>query len=822
MARLPNILRTLTGITAEKVPERLDRADRTATRQRTERHTPMEENLLWRAVSTPATHIAPQLTVDELVTRRMQHGGNNHQENARIIRMSTEVSRAISLMVSSIVSPNDLRKGNIKHTVTHKRITAEQKSRIEAVLEEFYEERFELSTVAERWIHEALYSVGAKIVLTIPMGSIERELLSKESISLEALDTAVSANGEKSLFGLGTSCDLGSIATECYSTFQELAQDIPETSPVGVSSHDYTKMIQDFISNENLEIIDNTDKVRSIHRKSRVTSRKIKQKVDRFREDSKGQTPKQFIQLSHTEKDQEGEPLVLEGPPESCIRIYPPGSPTKPVAYIFALDEHGNLASMDPNGAGSEGGFGYRESDKNNFGAIYGAFGFNNNTTRQSAISSTISHMYAKVVETYLSQQMDKADFDGVEIGSNPAIYRYMFSQYLAQRQSRLLFVPADMVTYFAFNLDEHGNGISKLEDVKYAISLKTTADVAQSMNFAQSSMPKRHVTINSDDKNVQNNLQTMNKIRDMDIRKNSFSLNTNPELIIGQLAAMAYSFEINGTQGFDFKITNEARDRGNPTLDENYITNKGRDVILGLEVPPAAMNQVAEGEYSRSVATTNIVFAGIIMKYQHITIKFISDFVQKYADYSKFIRQEIADILGLDKGSDVVPEKEQGTVSADKSTDTKDYVVDEIINSIQIALPPPRVAPDTAQYETSEKITRWVDETVNAIWPDDIAGNNESAKLALSVKKSSMKHGLITKLLSDIGMPDMSMLDIRQQSNADIENIRQSLINTGAMIMSHDKVLTPPEGETPDSNNDFSSFNAANTGDSEPPEPEA
>lgn len=830
MAKKPNISRLVSAIRGANVPEKLDRADRRAMPAPVERYTEMERNLLLQSASGYTSHTQPQMSVEALIRRRLSHGGQNHQENERIIRMSTEVSRAKNIVISSIISPNDLRKDKIRFRCDESSVTADQRDKIEKFYSEFFEERFALSTTLSKWIDVALYRTGAKVLILLPMGSLEQEMLGKESFGTESYFKASTELEKKSIFGFGDDIldeDIATIANESFSdtstaltAARAVVKDMPGDEKLGEidktkSRSTYRDLVKGIVSKEAFEIIDNPATLRNKSRSAAMSQQALQKKIEQYRKGAQAKPPKVLAQFVHTGKDSVGEPLFLEAAAEACIPIYVPGSPTNHVAYLFPIDEHGNIARVDPNMAGNESGYGFEEQDKANFSAIYGAFGFNNAMHRQSAIGSTVSHIYSKIVETFLSQKVEKSGLSGLNLGSNPAVYRYMFGQYMAQRQVRMIFVPADMVTYFAFEHDEHGCGVSKLDDVKFALSLKTTADIARAMNFVSSSMPRRNITLDTDDKNTQYHLQTMAKIRDADIQKQTFSLTSNPDNTIGQMAERAYTFKINGGAGYNWSIQNEAHDRGNAVIDDDFVTEKTRDIVLGLEVPPAAMNQLSEGEYSRSVATVNLLFANVILEKQKITLRYTGEFCQKYATYSEFFQSRIREIMGFKTQEEVaaIP-GEAGSMTEEDGKSTAESRLADIIASTVPTLPTPRVAPDSAQFENSTAITEWVTHMVDGLWSDDLAGEGAEAKQGLAIKRALVKLKTISKFLGEIGMPDVECLDVNNVSDAEMLSLRQMLTGSGKAVSQQDAALTPPppEGDVPAGDgNDFSSFDNAN-----------
>lgn len=827
MARGPKLLdKWVSAIRGAEIPERLDQTERTQILDRNpERFTDSQRELLFQAATGNTAQQTPQMSIEELTRRRMRHGGHAHQENDRIIRMTPQVSRAIEIIIASIISPNDLRKDRIRFSNDETSLNDDERAKLEKMASEFFEERFSLSTVISKWIDVALYRTGAKILLTIPSGALEQEMLSKENFSMESFHQSMVKASTESVFGFGdaplSDADLLSVSQESFKDAASAARDHFDGSAANSSVFEnmgskYQEAVKHFLSAESFSIVDNPGTLRNVARQARVSKSKIARDMERYRKGrakrgSDQESAKLFVQLAHSDRDKEGEPLFLDANAESCIPLYVPGSPANHIGYLFTIDEHGNIARMDPNGPGNESGYGFEESDKMDFGPIYGAFGFNNASSRQSAVSSTISAIYSRIVECYLSQKVQNAGMSGVTLGSNPAIYRYMFSQYMSRRQVRLIFVPADMVTYFTYEYDEQGCGVSKLEDIKFPLSLRTAAAVARAMNFVTSAMPLRQIELTTNNSNHAYQLQTLSKIQAADIQKRTYSLTSNPDNAIGQMAERAYTFKINGGAGFEWNINNAPMERGNAQIDEEFMREVSNEIILGMGAPPATMNALNEGEYSRSVATTNLVFASTIAELQKTTVHFVSRFCQTYANFSEFFRGEIAKIIESEKDNDSTAD-ESGTLSPGQGThNDTDTRIDDIIASFKIVLPSPRVAPDTAQYEHAERITQWISQTVDAVWPDSLAGDDPAMKAALDTRKVMTKLHAIRHHLGEIGMADLDFLNLDYVPRTSIIEERQRLRNLAAAMTTHDAALGDSNNPDPAQDRDgFGSFDAA------------
>ena len=205
-------------------------------------------------------------------------------------------------------------------------------------------------------------------------------------------------------------------------------------------------------------------------------------------------------------------------------------------------------------------------------------------------------------------------------------------------------------------------------------------------------------------------------------------------------------------------------------------------------------MNSLNDAEFSRSVATTNIVFSRKLMGYQKITCRYMTDFVQTFVRYSKNLRTEIATIL---KQSSDDTSQDKGTLVRNGKSPL-DKRVRHAIEHLEVTLPSPTMAPDNAQFETINAMVTAYSSLADLYIPDDIAGDDTDLKGTVAIFRAFYKSDLLQKVLRRSGLEDEDFPDIFKDYDAsELLKVRQAMINLTRGIKQQSSALgmAPDDG---------------------------
>lgn len=765
------------------------------------------------------------------LTSLMEKNITNTIENESLIQMCPEIPLSAQIMVSSMLAPNDMRVGVVSLRCECPDLSPDKNAAIEKYLTKFFEDKLNLSTTLPKWIYNALYRSGATPLLLLPLKTLLDELNNpktyKERVSnegwLESADSLASIESieerlEKiSLFGFTN----GPVEETTHShisienLFNSLCEEEYGVKGPPLYKENLSHLIAEICNEGNLTIFDNPDAISASKVKNKISQAKNKKKV--LRE----YIPAEFLGLGDAQdnslSDIYDNPLFMELPYESVIPIYTPGTPSDHIGYFVMFDEKGHPVTSNPSPDATTNSPNQPSNRINGYENMNRAATIQNLFQSQGYLTNTLydkipqrkmmENIYQSVIEYHLTAKTMKAGFSNVKIGSNPSLYRVMFSRYLAARKTKILFVPKEFMTYFCFQHGHDGCGVSKIEGMKWTLQLHVSLTMARVLGALNNSINRKRIIINAGDVPKSNAIQMMEIVKQAAIIKDTWSLTTNPNDMCGQIAQQGFSVEMRGGSGMnDFSIEKEPDQRSQAIMPDNDLAESIKNqLIMALGVPAAALNSVGENEYSRSVATSNLIFSRTLSVYQKNVISYMNSFFRNYIRYSKEILEEINTIV-KDKSSETKKDykRDEGNIDT-KTNEIKK--LHSIIDCITVFLPDPQVAPDKAQLTNIQDQVQTVQTLVEAMFNDQalssvspVAGTGASLCRSMALRKSletiAKNSGLPDDLTTIIGeMPDQSdaLLFLQSLNNVVGAVKTQDAVFRGA---TQDQSYTGPDGQ--------------------------
>ena len=745
-------------------------------------------------------------------------------DNERILQMAPEVAQAASIVIPSILSPNDLRKEDVQISAEHQSLNTGEKTKISNILTEYFNERLRMNTRFYEWIFEILYRSGSQPLLLIPLSELDNQFNNPDhfnEISTENLDLKLNALEDTSIFGVQSSATSNTVPlkdahSSVISSLEEAYPNLYDSrSQKSETRRKYTPekgsklkpLIDDITSEESLQIIDNPDVVkRDVIKRKKMDHNIAKSMTRHYKEAG-------FIPLSDAHEEDsrhKGHPFFMEIVSDSVIPIFAPKSPSDHIGYFVLLDENGcPVKGTDEEGSSKKDKLrSYSKENKNDFHTLFKAYGVNDFIADDVSGERVIQDTYQKIIESHLQKNLAKGGFTNVGIGQDNSVYKAMFTRYLAKRKTKLLFVPKEMMIYPHYKCGSDGTGQSILEECKFILSLRITLTISRMMASVNNAVDRREIEVNFDQNFKGDVLEYLEKIKEAYFEKNTLNFSYNPQDISSQIAEKGLSIKANNIPGMNqFSINHTDQNRNAPTPDESLSDDIRNLLILSLRVPPSALNSLSEDEYSRSIATTNLFFSRYIKTLQNLVTRQFSEFIRTYIRYSKTLQKDIMDVIvasndekNTSKDKPTLPtDKEFGFVfdrdmtSKQKSSQA---FLNKIIDSIEISLPPPNVAPDSAQFESLDKFVGSASTLIEQLYSDEIVATDGDLVEALSEYRALVKSNIMQTYLNTIGLgKNMHIPDINDVGvKADGQDFHQVLINFKESIQEMKRQLEPKD----------------------------
>src|SRR5574343_826049 len=448
-------------------------------------------------------------------------------DNENTTQLFPDIELVIQIVVSSVLAPKDMVKTELIYktldsvvpTVLHSKMI----DIIKRALKTTYKLEADLSTI----LREALFTTGSHIRAVLPESLVDDVINGRKDISLENLNELFE-NHEGKVVSLGL---LGSPFTTNKSSKLSMVLESLNNYKTNISTEE--KYIGTFTDNKFvplpgnvIEVTDNfkllklpminkrhiTNTVRNKYirnlniseeaygDKNEISSAEFSSMV--YKGVNGGTEPFIILPSKHQLKRKSiGRPLVLKLPTESVIPVCIPGDPKKHVGYFVLVDMDGNpvsgkseTASMDANGGldSLRSSANYSSADNNNLAGSLIEKAKRNliNQDKKDVVVSDIVKVYGSIIEKDLIERLKNGIYKSeMAITGNEEIYRIMLARSIANKYCRLIYIPSEFVTYFAFKHHSSGIGKSYLDDLKILTSIRAISLFSKVMAHIKSSL---------------------------------------------------------------------------------------------------------------------------------------------------------------------------------------------------------------------------------------------------------------------------------------------------------------------------------------------
>ena len=749
----------------------------------------------------------------ELIDKRADHD--------KLMTLAPEIEQAASILIPSILSPNDFRKNIFEIAISGGNESDETKTEIIELIRKHFDDELKLSIKLSDWVNDAMFRTGSKPVMIIPTSTIAniRNNLGGAVENLHTVHNFVkeidgSVENIKSRDFKGNHVfDLDDVVNNIFET--GVLNDLSDTSnglnrlrtsaTIGVK-----KAFDFFDTNARLSITDNP----YVFFRSSFKNAASLEAIDSSFLSKLGEDPKSFfadrsdgiagqaaqnttgrysynpyIDLSefiHEDKS-DAYPAMIELPSESVIPIIMDGSPDNHLGYFVLINENGSPLSINNDTFGE-----YINSNAGSqrvnslYSAFYGTGTFSiQKKMAMDAKAEILNSIYDSFIRNMMQTKLNKLGIEDHRAEISSDISRMMFTRLLRNAETRIVFVPKRFMLYMAFQYNNDGTGRSKIENIKFPLSLKMTFVITRLISLIESAINRRSLNITLDD-GIGNPIELLRSVKKDIINNKMYGLTYDPSTIIKNVLEKELTIIPNKIPGVEeFSLNETANNVEYPRPDDALLDEINNMYMLSLGVPPSAMNRLSEDEFSRSVAANNIFFSNQLKSQQRVVCNFMTDLISTYITFSRKLKTAISEILENAETKDT-----SGTVEAKNDSDEVQKLpiasrLNNVIRNINFTLPSPNLAQDRSSFEELREYMEIVDAVLNALFPDDITSDGEVVNvvkvLRAHVKRSILQtHIKDNSILSDLDFDALADVDVSGMidSNTKLLNLKTALDN--------------------------------------------
>ncbi len=702
------------------------------------------------------------IMTDPLALNRISRNtAQNVIDSDAIMQVLPEMEHVVQILVGTILNPKDMSNTDLNIVVDNSAFSSELNRVLLEVVTDYFKNDYKMGDRLEKVLEDIVARKGAYIQAILPENALDLIINGERKISNEDF------NGYVEKFKQGR--PLGILG----------AADLPE-SMEGKGLKAETISIEDFDPNTQellqtvgfadsyLTVSDNfhllkTRELNKVRQRSVVNSlikRDIASMEDSRSSNKVGLTPEQIEELyrrsdqryqqtvivekpDFIERPSMGHPLVIDLDPAAVIPVYIPGKPHEHVGYFVLIDNFGRPVVSDTNSD-------YYNDLKNDFNKRYGsrdnssellritrdAMGASNEGQNTYEIEQ-VHQGYNSIMEADLKKRLFNGSYrEDFDIGFTDEIRRIMFSRHLKKQNTRLVYVPAELMVYDAFYYDHNGVGLSMLARSKVLANMRSVLLFAETMAGVRNAVGRKKVNINLDPNDPDKNA-TVAEAQQLILESglNAFPLGApDPTYTLDYLNRAGYDFSINANSEDYHQMSVEYDDyntniqAGNPELQDRLRKMH----ISSMSVPPEKADPENGAEFATSIVHNDLLFARRVKSMQKAFADGRTKFIRVYCLNSSIIVNKMLD--KVKENPNMIPEEYKGQPGT--------TLVEDFINALNVKLPEPDTSRTQLMIEMLEQHSQLLDKVLESyittdLFPEEYFIKGGSVEKAIPVIKA-------------------------------------------------------------------------------------
>jgi len=674
-----------------------------------------------------------------MVRRISDQTTQNITDISNVFQLLPDTELAMQILVSSILSPKDMVNVELGYRVNNEVMESEVSGALIEIIKRYFEGTYKIKTFLPNILEDCLFKKGSYPLLVLPESSLDDVINSDARISLESLRGELDSK-QRPIRSIGL---LGSARKNkdpwSMETFIGHTHTVPEEEcKVSLESKLSKKLKGEVLVSDNLntlkfpKVIERMRKDRiqdtfgsaKLGMEARRNSRRKKDKVsdDEFADalyPKRNYEKKQYVAVKtdgELEKETQGHPLVMKLPPEAVIPVHVPSNPEDHIGYFVLLDQFGNplsrvkeadyyrdlstnIQSSDITSqlmeAGRRAATGYGQSDK-------------------GVTEAETVRLYAEMVERDLISRLKNGVYgEGVEVSRPLDVYRIMLARSLASMGTQILYVPAELVTYMAFDYNQFGVGKTLLDDAKILASIRSMLLFSNTMAAIKNSTGKTSVQIelDPDDPDPSSTVEYMVHEYARN-RQAAYPLGaSNPLDIIDFLQNAGIDVQVSGNAAYpETRLNVEDYNSNKTEIDRDLEDEIKARYFMALGLSPETIDMSRDVEFATSIVSSNLLLAKRVILYQDKLLTHLQDHITKFVSNSSLLWGELVETLEANKSS--------------LSKENKQYSAEELagifLENLELTLPRPDNAKLENQLEAFRLYSDALEQAIDAYFGED------------------------------------------------------------------------------------------------------
>jgi hypothetical protein len=827
--------------------------------------------------STPFANRGIDLPNDSLLRKVADITATNVNDAASMFQLLPDTELAMQILVSCILSPEDMMETNLIYTSNMDIKDAELSAALLDTIKGYFDNVYKIRPLLTSWLKDSLFLIGCYPMVILPENVLDAAINSSANVSMESLSGAFDRHGRLPHVGvLGNSTVNDKNEGSNYrgfslESFREANDSLAYSPDVTIALESYNNLVDNtklatdkdtkwspyanklkaaltlekfelsVTDNPNvlkLPLVDEAVRAQRVHKafskirlstesdsvmktKEQISIPELERELYRFRR-YKNVPVLPLMPVSDAERPTVGHPLVMKLPSESMIPVHVPSNPEQHLGYFIMLDVNGNpltRASQTDYYTDLTTNLNANQEMVSQLLATTKRAEFGRETNREID-QDEIMRVYSELVERDLMSRLRNGIYgENVEITRPTEIYRVMLSRALAKMHTQLLYIPAEFVTYVAFDYNKYGVGMSLLQKNKVIGGMRAMILFANTMAAVKNSIQRvvLNITLDPDDPQPANTVEFLLH-EYAKTRQASYPLGaSNPLDIISFLQNAGVEVMVSGNTRYpETKMALEDKTSSHAKPDSELEDSLRKRFLQGIGLTPEMVDAGAATEFATTVVRNNLIMAKRVKDYQERLMHFVQEFIQKYTIHSSILMDELIKLVEANEGK--IPQEYRHEPKGEEGQKVKDHAspaqryLSEFLKTLETSLPAPDVAEQATQFEAYAKFVEFLDKVLEAYIDPESLDQSEFGEYA-SVMPSILKtvrsyfmrqyireKGIMPELddlvtLDEKNMPRLNLFDVQANHT---EGLMKSIGEYIKKMLKFQKAHPMPSNEPP------------------------
>lgn len=764
----------------------------------------------------------------ESVIRRISDDvTQNINDSTNIFQLLPDTELAMQILISSILSPKDMINVELGYRVDPSVLESEISGPMIEVVRRHFEDVYKIKKELPKILEECLFTKGSYPLMVLPESSLDAMINSDQQVSVEAFKGALMGPGGR-LSSIGLLGPSESNKVRGTFSLEGLGYDnvhFDETANEIKTVDKFKGLLKISDNFESLKLPRFMDKLRQdrisdalgVRRFGMEAAKRDEAKEEAtirnlYRPRNYQRQPYQSVKTpGETGRASQGHPLVMKLPPEAVIPVHVPSNPEDHIGYFLLLDQYGN-----PLNRIKEADY-YRDMSRQIgsgditsqlLGAARrGADGLGRDSQSSLEVGEAV-RIYSEIVERDLLSRLKNGVYgESVEIARPMDVYRVMLARSLANMGTQILYVPAELMTYMAFDHNQFGVGKSLLEDNKILASIRSMLLFSNTMAAIKNSVGRTglRIQLDPDDPDPSSTVEYMIHEYSRN-RQSAYPLGaSNPLDIVDFLQNAGIDVQVSGNSAYPettLDVEDKSTNRVMPdsTLEDD-IKNK---YFMSLGMSPETIDLSSNVEFATSVVTSNLLLAKRVIIYQDKLTGFLKEHIDKFVRHSSILIEEL---LGAIEGN-------KKALGSENRKLEPIQIVELFLGGLEVTLPRPDSAKLENQIQAFDLYSDSLEKAVDAYFGedsfmleafDDVEGDMRAVRAAVIsyFKRQWLRNNNVLPELMDLvnvnkdGDPELDLMKIHGHHLESIgKSVSELMENMKADRIKRDKLREKLDAE--------------------------